>query len=195
MSEVDFAKELKCIALAMFRKSFIGIFHGSLSARIEQNKFLINTKDAIFDGLNDNDLIELCSKKDYRWNDASIDAHIHFNLYKNISEAKYICYATPPFITSYALTHDFIVPRDYFGFMNYESVEVYDPKNFEDWYERADVEIPKYMKENKTNIMIIRGYGVYAYEREVQQIAKNIAILENSCRILHLSKKHSNLIR
>lgn len=195
MREVNFANELKLVALAMFRKSFIGIYHGSLSARIEHNRFLINKKDAIFDGLSDDDLIELCSKKDYRWNDASMDSDIHFNLYKNISEAKYICFAMPPFITSYALTHDLIVPRDYFGFMNYESVGVYDPKNFEDWYERADVEIPKYMKENKTNIMVIRGYGIYTYSRDIHQIAKNIAILENSCRILHLSKKHSNLIR
>lgn len=179
----------------MFRKNFFGIYHGSISARIEQNKFVINTKDAIFDGLDESDLVELSSKKDYRWNEASVDSDIHFNIYSKISEAKFICYAMPPFITSYTLTHDFIVPRDYFGFTHFESLEVYDPKNFEDWYERADAEVPRYMRENKTNTMIIRGYGIYVYDRDIHQIAKRIAILENSCKILYLSKKHSNLIR
>ena len=37
--------DLKHVSLSMFRKDFIGIFHGSLSARIEQDKFFINKKD------------------------------------------------------------------------------------------------------------------------------------------------------
>lgn len=178
----------------MFRKNFFGIFHGSISARVEHNKFIINTKDAIFDGLKASDLIELYSKKDYRWNEASIDADIHLNIYKNISEAKYICYSMPPFLTAYSLTNDVIVPRDYFGATTFERIQVYDPKQFEDWYERADVEIYRYMMEKKTNIMVIRGYGVYAYDRDMHQIAKAIAVLENSCRLLHFASEHDRSI-
>lgn len=178
----------------MFRKNFFGIFHGSISARVEQNKFIINKKDAIFDGLRAVDLIELYSKKDYRWNEASIDADIHLNIYKNISEAKFICYAMPPFVTAYTLTHDVIVPRDYFGATTFESIHVYDPKQFDDWYERADVEIYRYMLEHKTNIMVIRGYGIYAYDRDMHQIAKSIAILENSCKLLHRANEHDRSI-
>lgn len=195
MYEQTLTKDIKQIALAMFRKNFLGIFHGSISARVEQNKILINKKEAIFDGLVDDDLIELSSKKDYRWSEASIDANIHFGIYKNISEAKFVSYAMPPFVTAYSLTHDNIIPRDYFGMERFENLEVYDPKNYEDWYERADVEIPRYMKENKLNIMVIRGYGVYAHERDIHQIAKSIAILENSCRLLLYIKQHGNLIR
>ncbi len=178
-------KEMKDIALSMFRKNFLGIFHGSLSARVEKNQFIINRQDAIFDNMNDNDFIKLYSKKDYRWNEASIDADIHLNIYKNISEAKYIAYVMPPFATSYTLTHETIKPLDYFGSTIIKEISVYDPKQFDDWYERAEIEIQNHMKKNQTNIIVIKGYGIYIYERDIQQIAKMIAILENSCKILH----------
>lgn len=171
----------------MFRKDFLGIFHGSLSARIEHNKFFINKKDTIFDDVRQSDFIELHSKKDYRWSDASMDALIHLNIYKNINEAKYICYAMPPFVTAYSLVHESIVPRDYFGYMNIGPIPVYNPKQFEDWYERADIEIFRYMKENSSNIMVIKGYGLYAFDRDIHQLAKIIALLENSCKLLFYS--------
>ena len=182
--------QLKDISLSMFRKNFFDIFHGSISARVEYNRFIINKKDAIFDALSCNDLIELTSKKDYRWNDASIDAGIHLMLYKNISEAKYVCYAMPPFTTAFTLTNSVIIPQDYFGYKEFGNIEIYDPKQFDDWYERADVEICKYMKENQTNIMIIKGYGIYAYDRDLRQLAKNMAIIENSCRLLHRTNEN-----
>lgn len=171
----------------MFRKDFIGIFHGSLSARIEQNKFFINKKDTIFDDVKNDDFIELNSNKDYRWKEASLDSDIHLHIYQNINEAKYICYAMPPFLTAYSLVHNKIKPKDYFGATKFGSIKVYDPKQFEDWYERADIEIYRHMIEKKTNIVVIKGYGVYAYDRDMLQLAKTIALLENSCKLLYYS--------
>lgn len=177
--------DLKHVSLSMFRKDFIGIFHGSISARVEQNKFLINKKDTIFDDVKDEDFIALHSKKDYRWKEASLDSDIHLNIYQNINEAKYICYAMPPFLTAYSLVHEVITPKDYFGSMKFESIPIYDPKQFEDWYERADIEIYRHMRENKTNIIVIKGYGLYVYDRDMLQLAKTIALLENSCKLLY----------
>lgn len=181
-------QELQSIALSMFRKNFIGIFHGSISAKVEDGKFIINKRDAIFDELEVDDLIELYSKKDYRWNSASIDADIHLNIYKNISEAKYVSYTMPPFATAYSLSHSVIKPKDYFGYMELGELEVYDPKKYEDWYERAEIEIYRHFQKNKTNIMIIKGYGIYSYDRDLNALAKKIAVLENSCKLLHRGK-------
>ncbi len=178
------SNQIKKVALSMFRKNFFGIFHGSISAKIKENQFLINKKDAIFDELEDDDLIALYFKEDYRYKDASIDAKIHKQIYKNISQAKYVCYAMPPFTTSYSLVHQKIIPKDYFGHKIIDEIEIYDPKKFSDWYERAEYEIYQYFKKNDTNIMVIKGYGVYTYDRDIHQIAKNIAILENSCKLL-----------
>jgi len=179
-------KELKTLALSMFRKNMIGIYHGSMSARIELNKFLINKKDAVFDSLGQSDFILLSGKKDYRWKIASIDAEIHYQIYSNVLDSKYILYAYPSYTIAYSLSHQEIVPQDYFGYMHFNKIPVFDPGDFDDWYDRADVEISRYFMENKTNIMVIKGYGVYLHSRDIIQMVKTLAILENSCRVLLL---------
>ena len=180
-------KNLKTISLSMFRKNFFGIFHGSLSVKLEEGHFLINKKDAIFDDLDEESLIMLYHKRDYRWNDASMDAFIHSLLYQNIPNAKYVAYGMPPFTVSYTLTHNKIIPKDYFGYKMLGTLDVYDPKDFDNWYERADVEINRYFKESGSKIMVIRGYGVYVFHRDLQLLPKLFALLENSCKILHFS--------
>lgn len=184
------AQEISKISLSMFRKNFLGVFHGSISSRIENNQFLINKKNAIFDNLREEDLVLLSSKKDYRWNEASMDSDIHLNIYKNINEAKYVCYAMPPYLTAYTMAHISIRPKDYFGYVKNHEIPIYDPKQFDDWYERANTEIYRYMMENKTNIMVIKGYGVYVHNRTAYQLAKDVAILENTCKLLHLAHSY-----
>ncbi|MGP1560865.1 MAG: class II aldolase and adducin N-terminal domain-containing protein [Helicobacteraceae bacterium] len=185
----ELISDMSKVALSMFRKDFFGIFHGSISARVELSKFLINKKDAIFDNINQDSLILLNRNKDYRWNDASIDADIHSAIYQAISDAKFIAYAMPPFVMSYMLESDYIVPKDYFGNLYFKNLKIYSPKNFDDWYERAAVEISRYFETTRTEVMPINGYGIYAYARELPDLAKKIAIIENSCRILIRSKK------
>jgi L-fuculose-phosphate aldolase len=180
-------RQIKDVCLAMFRKDFVGIFHGSISKKLEFNKFVINKKDAIFDDIDKNSLIELYFHKDYRWNDASIDAEIHLNIYQNIHEAKYIAYTMPPYVMAYSLKHNKIIPQDYFGQKLFGEIDIYDPLDYNDWYERADTEIFRYLKESKKSIIVIKGYGVYAYDRDIFQLVKKIAILNKSCNLLLLS--------
>lgn len=188
MLEQHLINELKAVSLSMFRKNFLGIFHGSISAKIENNIFVINKSNSIFDELRDDDFVELYAKKDYRWKCASQDSDIHLRIYNNISEAKYICYSMPPFTTSYALTSEKIIPKDYFGSRLIGEMEVYNPKSFDSWYKRAPLEIYEYFKKNDTETMIIRGYGVYAYSRDLTDLVKRIAILENSSKLLYYSR-------
>jgi L-fuculose-phosphate aldolase len=176
----------------MFRKDFFGIYHGSLSAKTESHRFLINTKEAVFDSLDEYSLIELYFKKDYRWNQASIDSNIHFSIYSQISDAKFVCFSMPPFTTAYSLDHNFIEPKDYFGHKEIGSIPIIDPKQFDDWYERAKSEIAYYFQTNKTNIMVIKGYGVYTFNRDLHQMAKQLAVLEKSCRLLMLDGSQSD---
>ncbi len=181
------AQEMGRISLSMFRKNFFGVFHGSISAKLGDNRFVINKKDAIFDEINEESLITLYHSRDYRWQEASIDSFIHSNIYQNISDAKYIAYCLPPFTMAYALRFNKIVPHDYFGATLFKVIEVYNPRDFETWYERADVEIYRHMKEKRVKAMVIRGYGVYLFDRDINHLAKTIAVIENSCRILYLS--------
>lgn len=186
MNKEHLKNKLSTLALSMFRKDFFGIYHGSISAKTESNRFIINTKEAIFDALDDNSLIELYYKKDYRWNQASIDSNIHHSIYSQISDAKFICFSMPPFTTAYSLDHNIVTPKDYFGYTELGSIEIVDPRNFDDWYERASSEIAYYFQSKRTDIMVIRGYGVYTFNRDIHEMAKKIAILEKSCRLLLL---------
>jgi len=180
-------KELIELSLSMFRKNFFGIFHGSISAKIESEKFMINTKEAIFDEMEEEDFITLYFREDYRYKSASIDSYIHKKIYQEISDAKYVCYSMPPFIMAYAFENEIFKPKDYFGYKKYNNLKIYNPKNFEDWYQRAPSEIATYLKQ-ETDIMIIKGYGIYTYSRDLKELVKKVAIIENSAKVLLIGK-------
>lgn len=180
-------QELINISLTMFRKNFFDIFHGAISIKIDDSKFIINTKDAVLNSPALNNYITLAHKRDYSWQEASVDAFIHSFIYKEISEAKCIAYAFPNFTMAHSLNNEKLIPKDYFGYKKFKEVGIYNPGDYDSWHERADVEICNFLKQNKINFIIVRGYGLYVYERELSQLAKTISMIENSAKILVLS--------
>ena len=80
MNRENLRNQLSALALSMFRKDFFGIYHGSISAKTESNRFIINTKEAIFDAIDTDNLIELYYTQDYRWKNASIDANNYYEV-------------------------------------------------------------------------------------------------------------------
>jgi len=178
--------ELKHISHSMFSKNYFGVFHGSISAKIAVNAFVINRKGIILDEVNEDGFIELtCNiKKDYRWKEASVDAKIHEEIYRTLPQAKYISYTMPPYATAYSLNHDVIVPKDYYGLTILKNIFVYDPKGFDDWEERASHEISNFFQNNPSHLLLIKGFGLISYDRDLTEMVKKVAILENSCRLL-----------
>lgn len=185
----EVTRQILGVSATMFSKGFFGIFYGSLSARISKDRFLINKSQAIFDKLTLKNLILLDNTHDYRWNEASKDSHIHANIYTNFSEAKFVSYTMPPYITAFSLKNATFAPKDYFGCVYLgENIPIVDPKDFETWYERADTDIVRHFKQSQQDFIIVRGYGVYAYGRDIEEIAKKIDIIEQSAKILALSQ-------
>ncbi len=178
---------LSDLSFSMFSKNFFGIYHGSLSAKLDQNNFMINTKDAVFDNIDENSFCRLnMNKQDFRWNIASMEAHVHSTIYTNIHEAKYIAFGMPIYTTAYSLVNDNIIFEDYFGKTMFEEISIYNPGDFSTWYKRNALEITKYLKSSPNNMMIIKGVGTYVYDRDIHELVKKIAILENSCRLLSI---------
>ncbi len=176
------------ISLAMFKKGFFGIFHGAISARVSKNRFIINKQQVIFDNLNEDSMIMLYQKQDYRWKEASLHTPIHAAIYKDFSEAKFIAYAMPPYLVSYSLKYDTLEPKDYFGYKFLAPrIDIFDPKDYDSWSEQSDTDITRYFKEHSHSFMLIKGYGVYVYARDLYTLAKVIALIENSCKIAHLN--------
>jgi L-fuculose-phosphate aldolase len=187
MIDKDVVKLLSDLSLTMFSKNFFGIYHGAISAKLDQYNFTINTGDAIFDKMDEKSLCTLnINKQDYRWNIASIESHIHATIYANIHEAKYIAFGMPIYTTAYTFEHDKVVFEDFFGKTTFGEILIYDPGDFSTWYKRNALEITRYLKESKNNIMIIKGIGTYVYDRDVNSLVKKMAILENSCRLLSI---------
>lgn len=178
---------LSNLSLTMFRKNFFGIYHGAISAKIDHNSFVINASDAIFDEMSEKSFCQLSTvRQDYRWNIASIEAHIHATIYNNIHEAKYIAFGVPIYTTAYTFDHEVLEFDDYFGKTTFGKIKIFDPGDFSTWYKRNALEITKYLKESNTNIMIIKGVGMYIYDRDINELVKKIAIIENSCRLLNI---------
>ncbi len=187
MIDKDTVKQLGDLSLTMFRKNFFGIYHGAISAKTDQDNFIINTSDAIFDEMCEKSFCSLnMTKQDYRWKIASIEAHIHATIYTNIHEAKYIAFGMPIYTTSYTFDHDKIVFDDFFGKTTFGEIPIYDPGDFSTWYDRNSLEITKYLKETNNNVMVIKGVGAYVFHRNLNELVKKIAILENSCRLLSI---------
>ncbi len=116
MIDKDTVKLLSDLSLTMFSKNLFGIYHGAISAKLDQYNFTINTSDAIFDKMDEKSLCTLnINKQDYRWNIASIESHIHATIYANIHEAKYIAFGMPIYTTAYTFEHDKIIFEDFFG--------------------------------------------------------------------------------
>ncbi len=183
--------EIKHISSSMFGKNYFGVFHGSISARTTINSFIINKKETILDQVEERCFIQLnCARpKDYRWKEASPDVHIHEEIYKNFPNAKYISYTMPPYATAYSLEHHSVVPKDYYGHQVLKEITIYDPKNFKDWHRRAPYEIKLFFQEHKEHLLLIKGFGLISYDRDLTEMVKKVAILENSCRLLMINEK------
>jgi len=186
----NIVQHLSDISLTLFRKNFFGIYHGSISKKLDHHNFVINRKEAIFDEIKEISLCQLSMNKyDYSWKLASIEATIHNAIYTQIHEAKYIACGMPPYTTAYALNHDTIELEDYFGKSMFDTIMVHDPGDFDSWYERNKFEIPTILKLSQNHIMVIKGVGVYVYDRDMNSLVKKVAVLENSCRLLSLKSQ------
>ncbi len=140
--------------------------------------------------LKDENFQILGQKKDFRWDDANFDCFIHQNIYKNIPMANFFCIATPKSTISYSLNHNILSPKDFYS--GFESLKIYDPKNFVNWNERAFNEILNFLQTNKTNVVIVKGIGIFIYEKTLSNLLGLICNIEHSVKILHIYETNKN---
>jgi len=49
------------------------------------------------------------------------------------------------------------------------------------------MEISNFFKNNDSHLLLIKGFGLLSYDRDLTEMVKKVAILENSCRLLTLN--------
>jgi L-fuculose-phosphate aldolase len=178
-------KEYEVILDTLFQKGLFHTYQTSFSVRTENDRFIINKKDAVF---TEKDIFtEVHYMKDLSWNEASRDINIHSYIYQKVSTAKCIAHIFPVNLVTYSLYHHQFKPLDYYGMSVIDKKEIYEIEDIDNFEEQIEnIIYPRVLKEN---IFIIKGYGAYIYDRDLKELAKKASILENSANIL-LKIKH-----
>jgi len=162
------------------KKGMFHIYQTSFSIRTENDKFIINKNDALF--LEDDIFTEVHYKKDLSWGIASNDVNIHSFIYQKISTAKCIAHIFPINLVTYSLYHGQFKPIDFYGETVIGNKKIFEIENTQHAKEEIENIIKKHIMSN--NIIIIKGYGAYIFDRDPKELTKKASILENSAKIL-----------
>jgi L-fuculose-phosphate aldolase len=184
MISKDLENEYKIVSNALFQKDFLHIYHGSLSVRTNDDKFLINKRASIFS--EENSTIEVHFAEDISWKEASIDADIHSKVYQSIADVKCITQVFPLNLVTYSLYYKKFKPIDYIGELNIGELDIIHSVDYKHWKDQADSIIAHEFLSS--DIVIIKGIGAFIYDRDLRNLARKASILENSAKILLKSK-------
>jgi L-fuculose-phosphate aldolase len=179
---------LRNISSSMFHRNLISMTQGSISIKKTVDTFIINKKNALLNNITQSSLIELNISSHFLWKLANIEVSIHAAIYSNILSAKYVACIRSESIIAYTLNHSEIIPVDYIGTIYNKKIPIYDPKIFSDWGSRAPTEITKYMQKTGSTVVILKGIGMYACNRDIDSLVKEVDIIDSSCKILLASK-------
>jgi len=122
------------------------------------------------------------------WEEASDDVKIHAEIYKLHSNTKAIAHIFPINTMTFAEIHHFFLnPLDFIGKQYLNKIPIIEMGNLKEWEENKEFIIAKNL--NNTDIVIIKGYGVFIKTRDIREIIKLASIMENSAFIL-LNSQH-----
>lgn len=172
----------------IFRKNFFNTCLDSVSTRSFNKSFLVHQIQTNFlTELKENHLLEIyLNKNDYNLDHKLLYINIHKHIYLEIESAKFILITTPPNILSLSLRDKCIMPIDYYGAKYFKVLKVFNPKKLINWDKRAVDNIITFFKDNMNlNIMVIKGFAVINYGRDIDDISSKLNLLENSCRIIN----------
>ena len=172
----DYEKAIETLT----KKEMFHIYQASFSIRTENDKFIINKNDALF--LEDEIFTEIHYTKDLSWQNASFDANIHSFIYQKISTAKCIAHIFPINLVTYSLYHRQFKPIDFYGESIIKDRKIYEINDKKYFIDEVENIIQKNILQN--DIIIIKGFGAYIYDRDVKELTKKASILENSAKIL-----------
>jgi L-fuculose-phosphate aldolase len=176
----EIKKDYEKILKTLIQKGMFHIYQTSFSIRTQNDKFLINKNDALF--LEEDIFTEIHYKKDLSWQEASNDANIHSFIYQKISTAKCIAHIFPINLVTYSLYHRQFKALDFYGENIIGKKKIHEITDTNHFIEEVENIVQKNIINDE--IVIIKGYGAYIYDRDLKELAKKASILENSAKIL-----------
>ncbi len=180
--------EFLLVAKILFEKSFLDVGIGSISLKLQTDQMLINKQNK---HILEDDFFKKVHilKRDLSWKETSEDIKTHSKIYENISSTKAIANIFPIHTITFSMEHhNFLKPLDKIGKKLIPKVPIIEITNKIEWEENKEHIISQKLKE--TDILIIKGYGVYIKARDIREILKKAIILENSAKILLYTQQH-----
>ena len=174
--------EFRRIGEMMFISGIVDASSGNMSCKVKRGVWITKTGKSLYN-LRGKDIVEIGFERDVRWNAASSEVEIHINIYRALDKAKAVVHAHCPYAVALSLEYNKIKPADYEGRLFLKEVDVIDiPYN--NWQLAKEI-IPQYFKENpRTNVVVAKGHGAFAYSDSLFNAYKLISALESSAKIL-----------
>ena len=167
--------ELKQACKMLFKTRCFGVNYGCISAKINSDSFLISQKDLILNEPKDEDFCMLMSNKDLRWEQASEDAQIHFDIYSHHSEAKFVAFSRSPNLLAYMEGKDVLDFKNIYRKYTEEEVQIYKVEQRQDYILKLKNTAHLHFKKR---LLIIEGIGAYSYARSLDELVFALSELE-----------------
>ncbi len=174
--------EFNLVAKELFDKGFLSIGIGSISLKLKADQMIINKKNKHY--LEEDFVKKLhILKEDMAWEEASEDVKIHSQIYKENSNIKAIANIISINVLTYAeIHHSFLNPIDFIGKSVIGKVPIIEIGNIQEWEENKEFIISKKLKQS--DIIIVKGLGIFIQTRDIRELIKKAVILDNSALIL-----------
>jgi L-fuculose-phosphate aldolase len=174
--------EFNLVAQELFKKNFLSIGLGSISLKLKADQMIINKKNRHYSEEDFYKKLHIL-REDMAWEEASEDVKIHSQIYKENSNIKAVAYIVSLNVMTFAeIHHNSLNPIDFIGKTHLGKIPIIEIGNLQEWEENREFIIAKNLK--KSNVLIIKGLGVYIQTRDIREIIKTAVILDNSASIL-----------
>ncbi len=174
-----FANKLIEIGHLLFQEGLVDARAGNISVKIG-NKILITRTKAHLNLLTPYDLICVdINKEGLLDKRASSELLVHREIYKKTNHNA-IVHAHPVSVIKLSFEKDMIEFVDSEGKTLLGSVKVIQD------YESGSKELAYYVAQELTssNLVIVRGHGVFSADENLMKAYSNVSILEHSCRVM-----------
>ena len=157
---------------------------GNISYRVD-GKFIITPTGACADLLDEKDLVTL-TMDDAHVDRASQDQHVHRAIYRHNPDAHGVIHCHNPYTIALTLNGEDFRPIDLEGMYYFPNVPVISI-SFKGYFKHSPVLIATALAEYP--VVVVRGHGVYAQGRDLEEAFKWCNSLEQSAKTAFLAQQ------
>ncbi|MFA4967707.1 MAG: aldolase [Candidatus Margulisiibacteriota bacterium] len=178
-------EQFQLIGKLLFDEGLVHAGAGNLSIRRDDKIFITRT-GSLLSMLKEGDIIEVGMEKGEADKEASVELPVHRAVYKG-SKAQAIVHAHPAYAIALSLNEEKIIPQDAEGKYFIKSIPVVKVREAIGSDEVARFLPPVF--GGGYHGAIVRGHGSYTIGADLMEAYKLTSTLENSCKIIILSRK------